>query len=119
MGCFVYGYNLTTIKFTIMTAREEIVAAIKGDKTLAKHILKHTWTSGSSTEVYPITLWAKEVSVQLDSTRRMFGKCIERIVKAYPHLFKGGHFCKWDGSCPAELVFSYTDETKKRLENKQ
>lgn len=102
-----------------MTAREEIIAAIKGDKTLAKHILKHTWTSGSSTEVYPITLWAYEVCVQLDSPRRMYDKCVERIMKAFGHLFKDGYFRKNDGSCPAELVFSYTDETKKRLENKQ
>lgn len=98
---------------------KEIIAAIKSDETLAKHILKHTWISGSSTEVYPITLWAYEVCVQLDSPRRMYDKCVERILRAYPHLFKDGYFRKNDDSCPAELVFRYTDETRERLMSKQ
>lgn len=99
-----------------MTAHEEIVAAMQGDEMLAKHTLLQTWLSGSSTEVFPITLWAREVEVQLNSANRIYDKCIQRILAKYKHLFKDGYFCKHDGSCPATLVFCYTDETMQRLQ---
>lgn len=89
-----------------MKAKDEIVNAIKGDKTLAKHIYKHTWISGSSTTIYPITLWLTDVCIQLDTDKNLFKKCIERILAKYPNLFKDGYFCKNDGSCPAELNLS-------------
>ena len=77
-----------------MKAKDEIVNAIKGDKTLAKHIYKHTWISGSSTTIYPITLWLTDVCIQLDTHKNLFKKCIERILAKYPNLFKDGYFCK-------------------------
>lgn len=99
-----------------MKAKDEIVNAIKGDKTLAKHICKYTWLSGSSTYVYPITLWPRDVCIQLDTSKNLFKKCIERILAKYPNLFKDGYFCKNDGYCPAGVKLIYTDETMRRLQ---
>ena len=99
-----------------MKAKDEIVNAIKGDKTLAKHIYKHTWISGSSTTIYPITLWLTDVCIQLDTHKNLFKKCIERILAKYPNLFKNGYFCKNDDSCPAEVKLIYTDKTMRRLQ---
>ena len=96
---------------------DEIVNAIKSEKTLDKHVLRHTWMSGCSTMVYPITLWANDVSVQLDTRKNVFDKCISRIMKKNPDLFKDGYFKKNDGSCPAEVVFIYTKETAEALKN--
>jgi hypothetical protein len=87
----------------------EIVNVLRSDKLLAKHTLKHTWTSGCVTEVYPIEIWERTANVQLDTSKNIFKKCIERIVSANPHLFKYGYFAKYDGSCPSELVFVLND----------
>lgn len=98
-----------------MTTQERIVAAIKGERTLAKHIYKHVWTSGSTTEVYPITLWERSVDVQMDTHRNYFDKAIARVLAKHSDLFSNGYFCKNDDSCPAEVRFIYTEETKKSL----
>ena len=100
-----------------MTAKEEIMAAVKSDKTIASHIINYTWTSGSSTTVYPIMLWPDDVCLQMDTTRNLFQKAIGRVMEKYSHLFRYGYFSKNDGSCPAEITFSYTDETATRLKN--
>lgn len=86
-----------------------MLKAIQSEKTLSKHILKHSWTSGCVTEVSPITFWTHNVTIQLDSDKRIFGKCIERIVAKHPELFSAGIHVKSDGSCPAEIRFFYAE----------
>ena len=98
-----------------MTAHERIVAAIKEEPIIAKHIFQHHRISVSSTEVYPITLWERNVDVQMDTHRNYFDKAIARVLAKHSDLFSDGYFCKNDDSCPAEVRLVYTEETKKNL----
>ena len=84
---------------------ERIKTIITTDRLLKKHLYKDIWLSGSSTMVYPITIWKHRVDIQLDTSKNVFTKCIERIVNANKDLFKCGIFSKNDGSCPSELIF--------------
>ena len=102
-----------------MTAHEQIVSAIKEEPVIARHICKRHWISGSSTVVYPITLWTANVDVQLDTNRNYFDKAVARVLAKHPDLFKDGYFCKNDGSCPSEIEFVYTDDTAERLKNEE
>ena len=101
-----------------MNTEEQIVAAIKGEKTIAKHIYPYHWTSGSSTTVYPITLWQRNVEIQIDTKKNVFDKAIARVIAKYPNLFQSGHFNKTDDSCPAYISFQYTDETMENLKKR-
>lgn len=94
----------------------DIINAIKADKTIAKHILKHKWLSGSSTEVHPIAVWQRDVCIQLDIKRNVFTKAIKRVLINNPNLFKSGTFCRNDDSCPATISFYYTDDAKIKLQ---
>jgi hypothetical protein len=98
-----------------MKIQDQIVAAIKEEPVIARHILDHHWTSGSSTVVYPITLWERSVCIQLDTHRDYFEKAVARVLKKHTDLFKDGYFCKNDDSCPAEIRFYYTDNTIDKL----
>ena len=98
-----------------MNTEEQIVSAINGEKVIAKHIYHYHWISGSSTVVYPITLWEKKVVIQIDTKKNVFKKAIERVVNKHPNLFTIGYFDKNDDSCPAEIGFRYTDETMENL----
>ena len=84
--------------------------AILSDKTMAKHMLKHEWMSGSSTMVAPLTIGANYASAQVDTDRpNTLNKAIRRIVDNNKDLFGDGRFCKYDGSCPSEVRFYYAD----------
>ena len=84
-----------------------LVAAIRDDEHISKHIRKGTWISGSSTIVSPIGVWheSKEVRVQLTNGGRVPMKSAEKIKNRFKNLVSGVRFVKWDGSCPNELVF--------------
>lgn len=94
---------------------KRIVAAIKEEPVIARHILYHHWISGSSTVVYPITLWPEHVDIQLDVYHNYFDKAIARVLAKHGDLFRDGYFCKWDKSCPDEIRFNYTKETAEKL----
>ena len=98
-----------------MEIRKEIENAILSEKTINKHVRKYSWISGSSTEVRPITIWKESVCVQLDTTRAVFQKAIDRVVEKNKTLFKSGSFCKNDGSCPATITFYLTKDTINRI----
>ena len=100
-----------------MKIQDQIVAAIKNEQVIAKHIDHHHWISGSSTVVYPITLWERSVCIQLNTNRNYFEKAIKRVLDKNKDLFKGGWFWKSDGSCPSELTLIYTPETAEGLKN--
>lgn len=40
-----------------MIDTKELLAALKAEPLINKYMYKDTWTSGSSTTVYPITFW--------------------------------------------------------------
>lgn len=85
----------------------DIVKEIKNDKMFNKYILKNTWVSGSSTKVYPITIWeiSNQIVFQLNTDKKIFNKFIKRICDKYD--FKKGVFWKSDGSCPSTITFYY------------
>ena len=73
-----------------------------------KYIYEYTWLSGSSTEVYPISIWLDYMEVQLNTTdkRHFTKKGLQKIVERFPRL-KGANFSKRDGSCPNALLFFF------------
>ena len=97
---------------------KEMAAAVLDDKMIEKHLLTYTWTSGSSTVVYPIMIWKKEITLQMDGNeknRDAYNKAIARVCTKYPHLFCNGWVSNYDGSCPMSISFSYTNQTLERL----
>lgn len=88
--------------------QQKIVSAIKNENIIAKHIYQHHWISGSSTVVYPITLWQYSVDVQIDTKRNYFEKAIRRVLEKNQDIFEFGFFCKSDNSRPAFIRFHYT-----------
>lgn len=102
-----------------MKIQDRIVAAIKEEPIIAKHIDQHHWTSGSSTIVYPITLWAHNVCIQIDTKRDYFQKAIERVLAKHKDLFCDGWFCKNDGSRPAEISFRYSNEVDDEINHRK
>lgn len=102
-----------------MNIQDRIVAAIKAEPVIAKHIDHHHWTSGRSTIVYPITLWAHNVCIQIDTRRNYFQKAIERVLNKNKDLFCDGWFCKNDGSCPAEISFRYAPDVDDEINHRE
>lgn len=72
---------------------------------IGKHIYTSTWTSGSSTEVYPISIYKNnhtnmyDVEIQLKANRNYFTRTIEYFKKKYADITYMGYW-KSDGSCP-------------------
>ena len=61
--------------------QQRILNAIKQERIIAKYTDQEPWESGSSTVVYPITLWVDRVKVQIDTKRNYFEKAIQRVIK--------------------------------------
>lgn len=83
---------------------DEFIKKLK-DEPLVKKYLASAWISGSSTTVYPITVWEDTIVLQWSCRKSYFGKFIQRIVRENPDILSDGWFAKHDGSCPAEIVF--------------
>ena len=77
------------------------------EKLAKKYLIKNCWLSGSSTEVYPITITEKSITFQWSSDRNIFNKFIDKIVKNNSDLFEYGSFWKSDGSCPSTITFYF------------
>ena len=88
----------------------QFIEEFKKEKLVQKNIYEHTWLSGSSTDVHPITIWRNTIEIQWKSNRDVFDRFIEKTVKKYSDLFKSGYFWKTDGSCPSYIAFIFTDE---------
>ena len=86
---------------------QRFVDEIQEEPLVKKYLYRHTWLSGSSTYVSPITVWKNEVVLQWDSDKRIFDRFIDRIVEKYNNLFSYGYFRKSDGSCPSTIVFRF------------
>lgn len=92
------------------TRIKDIIEDINNDKIINKHICNYIWVSGSSTQVYPLTIWLnqdfsiKEISIQINDNKNVFEKLIERYKNKYKDI-DYGYFYKNDGSCPNTLTF--------------
>lgn len=109
-------------KITIAQRHKEIhkfIEDLKTDTLFKKYIYEHTWLSGSSTYVTPITIWNNEIELQWKSNKRIFDKFIQRYVEKYPDLISYGTFWKTDGSCPSTITFYLTDKYKYDTCNKE
>lgn len=86
---------------------DQVISEIK--QKYGKYIYKYTWLSGSSTDVYPITVWRDNISVQLDTDdkRHFQQKSLNDIVEKHKGLLTRAEFEKSDGSCPSELNFYF------------
>jgi hypothetical protein len=97
---------------------QEISNKIAESNFFKKYGYKHYWTSGSSTEVAPITLWLDslnpnrpaciEIQLGCDSLRGI-KRSLDKLVKEIGEKFVKSHYlCKYDGSCPkvAKIYFN-------------
>lgn len=88
-----------------------IVAAIKGDRMIGRHIAQTYGTNGPR-PVYGIEVWESVVYVHTDTDRRIFDKAIDRLLKAHEDLFKWADFQKASEEGP-HIVLALTEETVK------
>ena len=85
----------------------KFIEDFKKEKLAQKYLYKYTWLSGSSTTVYPITIYEDSIEIQWESDKNIFGKFIDRIVNNNADLFSKGFFWKSDGSCPSTITFCF------------
>lgn len=89
---------------------QQFIKEFTKEKLVKKYLYSRTWLSGSSTTVYPITVWKREIVCQWKSDKRIFDTFINRIVEKHSDLFNYGYFYKTDGSCPSALIFRFKEE---------
>lgn len=84
---------------------KEFIALIKRQPEI-KRLYPTTWTSGSSTTVYPITVSQDDISLQWGSNRepKNFRERMEQLGKEMG-IIKYSYWSRNDGSCPPEVVF--------------
>ena len=88
--------------------RAELLTLIEQDKTWQRYGYKDYWISGSSTIVYPITLWKNDIIVQWTKCRKItIERFINRIINKSKKLLKGKTFVKSDGFCPNYIIFFF------------
>lgn len=87
----------------------QFIEYLKKQEIVKKYLRDDYWISGSSTLVYPITIWekSKRIEMQWKSDKKIFGKFIERVKKENSEFIKDGIFWKSDGSCPSTITFYY------------
>lgn len=85
---------------------------LEEEKLIEKYLLKYAWISGSSTTVYPIMVYRDEIVFQLDNTRNVFDKLIDRVLKKYDFI-KYMSYWKSDGSCPNTLTIWFKEGVMK------
>ena len=87
----------------------QFIEELKKETMVKKNLYEHTWLSGSSTTVYPISVWhesfpTSEVELQWKSDKRC-DKFINKMVEKHKEIIKEGYFWKSDGSCPSTIIF--------------
>ena len=97
-------------------AIDKAVEVIKNSNLFKNHAWKSHWISGSSTVVYPITVWHpnKEIVIQMDREKyRGRTRAIQKLVKELSGIpsfeVTDWHYTKNDGSCPPELYIWYKE----------
>jgi hypothetical protein len=92
-----------------MTTQELLTLIAEIKTKIGKHIYTSTWTSGSSTEVYPISIYHNnntntyDIAIQLKANRNYFTRTIEYFKKKYADITYMGYW-KSDGSCPNTIT---------------
>lgn len=87
----------------------KFIEELKEEEMVKKNLYKFTWLSGSSTTVYPISIYyesfpTSSVVLQWDNDNRCT-KFVNKIVKKYANILERGYFWKSDGSCPSTITF--------------
>lgn len=90
--------------------KDEIVNYLKNQKIIKNNIYNHTWLSGCSTEIYPITVWKDEIVIQLKGHKNYFKKFLVTVQEKFKNEIKYCCFVKNDGSCPSTLNFKLNIE---------
>lgn len=90
----------------------DIVSRIIQDSNFfLRYGLKRTWTSGSSTVVYPITHWVarKEIVIQIQTDLRGWNSSAKNLNEALSkHIdITRAELVRSDGSCPDKYVILY------------
>ena len=88
---------------------EKFIAYLNKQKLVKKYLYKHTWLSGSSTLVYPVSIWEKSRRIELQwaSDKRIFNKFLKRVMTDNADFIVRAIFKKSDGSCPSSLIFYF------------
>lgn len=94
----------------------KFIKDLEKEKMVKKNLYNSTWTSGSSTTVYPIAIytnsWKSEIILQWNSNRAC-NAFINKMVQKYNNLIEWGLFWKADNSCPSIIIF----RLKERIES--
>lgn len=93
-----------------MESVTEIVNIIKNDPAFIKHGRHDTWISGSSTVVYPISIWteSKEIIIQWGKLdKRVIYPFMSRIIRASEGFITDADLWETDGSCPSRITFYF------------
>ena len=88
-----------------MTVKEKLVNYLKNQEIIKNNIYSHTWLSGSSTEVAPITIWNTSIEIQLKTDKNYFKKFLTKVKEQFKDEIEYCGFSKSDGSCPSYLYF--------------
>lgn len=90
----------------------QFIEEFKAEKFVQKNLCDFSWISGSSTPVYPISVytnsWKSEIVIQWKSDRKCEG-FINKMVGKYNDIIMWGKFWKSDGSCPSTITFRLKD----------
>ena len=94
---------------------EKVVDLIREDRFISTAIEPHPWLSGSSTTVYPITVWPDGlIVVQLqDTDGRAVVAWKKRFIKEHADLIEDIRYVKNDGSCPKTISIKTRKENEK------
>jgi hypothetical protein len=85
---------------------------VAGSEFFQKYGYKGHWTSGSSTEVYPVTVNMVDMSIEIQlncNSLRGIKKALDKLVREIgEHFVKRHYLNKYDGSCPntAKIYFN-------------
>ena len=89
---------------------DKCIEDLKKEKLVQKYLYGYARLSGSSTNVYPITIWKESIVLQWKSDKSIFDKFIQRVVDKNSDIFSDGLFWKSDGSCPSTITFYFKDK---------
>lgn len=105
---------------------QSLLDDIMQDPTIEKYRYKYTWIAGSSTVVYPITVWSSHITIQLDygvkkcdakSFNKRYEKILERTMNAiadrHQDVVKYAYLSAQDDSCPATMTFKFRNVLNK------
>lgn len=101
------------------TIYNNIVNAIKANKTIGKHLATVKNHNNGSGPRAAIEVYERNVYVWLDINRRMFDKAIEQLETEHNDLFTWGAFTKADGGEGPYIELGMTEDTIKSLKTER